>query len=144
MANIRQMSIKSDEFILLTGRHLVLSEVRYRPSNGRYHLTYKTLRAIMSFVYLLWWWSNSCRTDRRWSFPITLLWRHNGRGSVSTHQTHDCLLNRLFRRRTKKTSKLRVTGLCAGNSTGTGEFPAQMASNADNVSIWWRHHDQNS
>ena len=40
----------------------------------------------------------------------------------------------------KKTSKLRVTGLCAGNSPGTGEFPAQMASNAENVSIWWRHH----
>ena len=30
--------------------------------------------------------------------------------------------------------------LC-GNSPGTGEFPAQMASNAENVSIWWRHHD---
>ena len=45
------------------------------------------------------------------------------------------LLNRLFRRRSKKTSKLRVTGLCAGNSPGTGEFPAQMASNAENVSI---------
>ena len=33
------------------------------------------------------------------------------------------------------TAKLRVTGLCVGNSTLTGEFPAQMASNADNVSI---------
>ena len=30
--------------------------------------------------------------------------------------------------------------ICAGNSPGTGEFPAQMASNAENVSIWWRHH----
>ena len=38
----------------------------------------------------------------------------------------------------KKTSKLRVTVLCVGNSPGTGEFPAQMASNAENVSIWWR------
>ena len=46
----------------------------------------------------------------------------------------------LFRRRSKKTSKLRVTGLCAGNSPLTGEFPAQRASNAKNVSIWWRHH----
>ena len=46
----------------------------------------------------------------------------------------------LFRRRSKKTSKLRVTGLCAGNSPVAGEFPAQMASNAENVSIWWRHH----
>ena len=40
----------------------------------------------------------------------------------------------------KKTSKLRVTGLCEGDSPGTGEFPAQRASNAENVSIWWRHH----
>ena len=69
-----------------------------------------------------------------------LQWRHNERDSVSHHQPHDCLLNRLFRRRSKKTSKLRVTGLCAWNSPGTGEFPAQMASYAENVSIWWRHH----
>ena len=71
---------------------------------------------------------------------MSLQWRHNGRDSVSNHQPHDCLLNRLFRRRSKKTSKLRVTGLWAGNSPGTGEFPVQMASNAENVSIWWRHH----
>ena len=72
----------------------------------------------------------------------TLQWHHNGRDSVSNHQPHDCLLNRLFRRRWKKTSKLRVTGFCVGNSSGTGEFPAQMASSAENVSIWWRHHDR--
>ena len=71
---------------------------------------------------------------------ISLQWRQNERDSVSNHQLHDCLLNRLFRRRSNETSKLRVTGLCAGNSPGTGEFPAQMASNAENVSIWWRHH----
>ena len=71
-------------------------------------------------------------------------WRHNGRGSVSNRQPHDCLLNCVFRRRSKKTSKLRVTGLCAGNSPGTGEFLAQMATNAENVSIWWRHHAQES
>ena len=41
----------------------------------------------------------------------------------------------------RKHQKLRVTGLCVGNSPGAGEFPAQMASNAENVSIWWRHHD---
>ena len=58
----------------------------------------------------------------------------------SNHQPHDCLLNRLFRRRSKKTTKLRVTGLCAGNSPVPGEFPAQMASHAENVSIWWHHH----
>ena len=71
----------------------------------------------------------------------TLRWRHNGHDNVSNRQPHDCLLNRLFRCRSKKTSKLRVTGLCAGNSPGAGEFPAQMASNAENVSIWCRHHE---
>ena len=71
----------------------------------------------------------------------TLRWRHNGCDSVSNHQPRECLLRRLIRRTSKKTSKLRVTGLCAGNSPETGEFPAQMASNAKNVSIWWRHHD---
>ena len=40
----------------------------------------------------------------------------------------------------KNTSKLCVSGLCEGNSQVTGEFPSQRASNAENVSIWWRHH----
>ena len=71
---------------------------------------------------------------------IALQWHHNGRDSISNHQPHDYLLNRLFRRRSKKTSKLRVTGLCEWNSLGTGEFPGQMASNEKNVSISWRHH----
>ena len=71
---------------------------------------------------------------------VPLRWRHNELDGVSDHQPHDCLLNCLFGRRSKKTSKLCVTGLCAGNSPGTGEFPAQRASNAENVSIWWRHH----
>ena len=70
---------------------------------------------------------------------VALLWRHNGRSSISNHQSHDCLLNLLFRRRSKKISKLRLTGLCAGNSPVVGEFPAQIASNAENVSIWWRN-----
>ena len=74
------------------------------------------------------------------NLPISLRWRHNDHAGVSNHQPRGCLLNRLFRRKSKKTSKLRVTGLCAGNSPGTGEFPAQMASYAENVSIWWRHH----
>ena len=46
----------------------------------------------------------------------TLQWRHNVCDGVSKHQPHDCLLNRLFWRRSKKTSKLRVNGLCEGNS----------------------------
>ena len=73
-------------------------------------------------------------------FISLLRWRRNGHNGVSNHQPHHCLLNLLFGCRSKKTSKLSVTGLCAGNSPGTGEFPAQMVSNAENVSIWWRHH----
>ena len=42
---------------------------------------------------------------------FVLRWRHNGSDSVSNHQPHHCFPNRLFRRRSKKTSKLRVTGL---------------------------------
>ena len=71
-------------------------------------------------------------------FPLQ--WRKNERDGVSNHQPHDCLPNRLFRRSSKKTSKLRITGLCEGNSPVIGEFHAQRASNAENASIWWRHH----
>ena len=71
---------------------------------------------------------------------LSLPWHHNEHDDVPNHKSRNCLLNRLFRHRSKQTSKLRVTGLCAGNSPGTCEFPAQMASNAANVSIWWRHH----
>ena len=71
---------------------------------------------------------------------MTLQWRHNEHDGVSNHRRNDCLLNHLFRRRSKKTSKRRGTGLCSGNSPVTGEFPAQRASNAENISIWWRHH----
>ena len=71
---------------------------------------------------------------------IPLQWRHDGYDGVSNLQLNDWLLNRLFRRRLKKASKLRVTDFCAGNSPVTGEFPTQRASNAENVSISWRQH----
>ena len=71
---------------------------------------------------------------------VPLRWRYNEWDGVSNHQLHHCLLSRFSWRRSKKTSKPRVTGLCVGNSPETGEFPAQMASNAETVSIWWRHH----
>ena len=72
---------------------------------------------------------------------LSLLWRHSGGEGVSNHQPQDCLLNGSFRCRSKNASKLRVTGLCAGNSPErNGEFPAQMARNAEKVSIWWLQH----
>ena len=72
-----------------------------------------------------------------------LQWRHNERDGASNHQPHDCLLNRLFRHRSKKMSKLCVNGPCEGNSPVTGEFHAQRANKAENVSIWWCHHGHN-
>ena len=65
---------------------------------------------------------------------------YNGHDDVSNHQPYDCFLNSLVRRRTKKTSKVCVTDLFEGISPGNGELPAQRTSNAENVSIWWRHH----
>ena len=59
------------------------------------------------------------------SYPTlkTLQWRHNDHDGVSNHQPHGCLFNRSFGRRSKKTSKLRVTGLCAGKSPGPVNSP---------------------
>ena len=76
----------------------------------------------------------------QWIPKSALQWLRNERDGVSNHQPHHCLLNRLFRRRSKKTTKLHVTGLCVGNSPVIDEFPAQRASNAEIVSIWWHHH----
>ena len=56
-------------------------------------------------------------------WDTTLHRRHNDHDGISNHQPHGCLLNRLFRHRSKKTSKLRVTGLCAGNSPGPVNSP---------------------
>ena len=82
-----------------------------------------------------------------WKWPsrfiglvIPLQQRHNEHSGISNHQPHSCLLNCLFSRRSRKTSKLRVTGFCEGNSLVTSESPAQRASKGENVSIWWRLH----
>ena len=71
---------------------------------------------------------------------LTLQRRHYEHDGISNHQPRNCLLNCLFRHRSKKTSKLHITGLCEGNSPVTGEFPVQRASNKENVSIWWCRH----
>ena len=78
-------------------------------------------------------------------FSVSLRWRHNGLDSVSNHQPHDCLFNRLFRRRSKKTSKLRVTGLFAGiyrgpvNSTHKWPVTRKMFP-FDDVIMWIKLH----
>ena len=65
---------------------------------------------------------------------------HNEHDGVANHLRIDCLLDRLFRCRSKEISKLHVTGLCDWNPLTTSGFPSQSASNAEIVSIWWRHY----
>ena len=66
---------------------------------------------------------------------MTLQWRHNERNGVSNHRSFHYWLNHFFGRRSKKTSKLRGTGLCEGNSPVTREYPEQRASNAERFSF---------
>ena len=79
----------------------------------------------------------------RWSHPArylyTLRWRHNGRDWVSNHQASPLFTQPFIQAQIKENIKApRHWPLCG---EFTGEFPAQMASNAENVSIWWRHHE---
>ena len=85
------------------------------------------------------WWPGNTRLQMA-KGPKALQWRYNERNDVLNHRRLVCLFNRLFKPDKKKMSKLRITGLCEGNSAVTGEFPARRASNAENVSNWWRHH----
>ena len=102
-----------------------------------YHIS---ARSLATALLTPWWLLCHMNHMRHIHVIIPLHWRHNERDGVSNHQPHDCLLDRLLRRRSKKTSKRRLTGLCVGNSPVTDEFPAQRASNAETLSIWWRHH----
>ena len=64
----------------------------------------------------------------RWG--LTLQWRHYGRDGVSNHLPRYCLLSRLFRRRSKKAT-----------TSGDRWIPRANGQYAENVSIWWRHHE---
>ena len=70
----------------------------------------------------------------------SIQWRHSEHDGVSNDRRLDCLLSLLFRRRSKKTSKLHVTGLRDGNPPVTGGFPSQRASNTESASVWWCHY----
>ena len=66
-----------------------------------------------------------------WINWVIHFWRHNGRHGVSNHRHLDHLLNHLFRRRSKRIPKLRVTDIWKGNPPVTGGLPTQRASNAE-------------
>ena len=84
---------------------LVYITFKTKPLPAVIHTRGLWIRVVMWSI-LQWWQKNT----------MPLEWRHNGHDSVSSHQPRDYLLNHLFKRRSQKTSKLRVTGLCAGNS----------------------------
>ena len=110
---------------------------------GSYNLTSNLTMSV--YVISKWLYQRTIQQTRLSSVldtSTTSQWRRNGRDGVSNHRRPVCLLNRLFKRRSKKTSKLRVIGLCEGNSPVTSDFPALRASNAENAPIWWRHHEK--
>ena len=83
--------------------------------------------------------TGAAQQNLSYSIPNALHWRHNDHDGVSNHQPHGCLQS-FIRAQIKENIKApRHWPLC-GEITGTDEFPAQRASNAENVSIWWRHH----
>ena len=92
-----------------------------------------------------WWRQNSAYGKERTSDFTnrqTLQWRHNESDGVSNPWRIDCLLNHLLRRRSKKTPKLRVTGFCVGIHRGPVNSRTKgLYCDAENVSIWWRHHE---
>ena len=74
--------------------------------------------------------------------PNSLQWHHKEHHSVSNHQLpmfYSVVYSGADLKK-KNPPKLRVTGLCAGNSPMISEFLARRASNAESISIWWRHH----
>ena len=115
--------------------------------------------SVLIYYTTHWFLHHSVHIWSTWARPITVgpvtywsaaivahraaQWRHNERDGVSNHQSHDCLLKRLFMRWSKKASKLRVTGLQSwGKFTGDGWIPRTKGQwRGFFFFIWWRHHE---
>ena len=118
-------------------------------------------RALMFYLICAWingWTNNREAGDSRCEcahydvivmlYKHVVFYRHRNSSTVSTmhrgvsnHQPHHCLLNRLFRRKSKKTSTLRFTGLLREIHRCTVNSPHKWpVTRAENLSIWWRHH----
>ena len=121
-----------------------------RPEQTGQHFSNAFSRRKMFLCWLTLWWNLFPRVRQTitWTnveqYHNVEQWRHNDHDGVKNHQHHGCLCNRLFRHRWKKTSKLRVTGLCVGNSPGPvnsphkGPVTRKMFSFDD---VIMRHHD---
>ena len=78
-------------------------------------------------------------------FIISVIWFHYNdvtMSAMASQSTNPTIVYSSVYRGTdrKKPSKAPRRGFCAGSSPVSCEVPAQRASNAENVSIWWRHH----
>ena len=139
-SSLRKITI----YRLIGNKAFSVSKQIYHGHDNKKHIKWTTSIHMDSFIQENWIDVTLCKFIVYYQWHIesscnSLQWRHNGSYGVSNHRRLDCLLNRLFRRRSKNTLKLCVTGLCEGNSPVTGGFPAQMANYAENVSIWWSH-----
>ena len=67
----------------------------------------------------------------------SLQWRYNEHDGVSNHQRLYCLLNRLFRHRSKKILKLRVTDICEGNSPHKRPVTRKLFPFDDVIMLMW-------
>ena len=120
------------------GSHLIVLSISL--GKNSIALTFNVvLTCLLELWYLRIHYNGTLVGSRNYGDQYSLQWRHNERDGVSNHLHLDCLLA-VCSGTDKKTSKLQVTGLCGGNPPVTGEYSAQRASNAENASIWWRHH----
>ena len=96
-------------YAMITCCHCVYSHIHIEV-NSHIHIWFRNhMKGQWSLEYLPY---------RSQNTPIPLHWRHNDHDGVSNHQPHGCLLSR-----SKKTSKLRVTGLCVWDSPGPVNSP---------------------
>ena len=106
---------------------IILDQIEYKIKRNHYISSLSNLARFRHADCMLY--------RRHLRYDVWLQWCLNEGEGVSNDRRLDCLINRLFRRRSMKTSSIRITGLCQGNSPVTGEIPAQRASNAEMFSF---------
>ena len=114
-----------------------ISNLHIKERDCRSFWYHAVLSGVQPLTYLVWipkktvtgWFSSQWATNvdsvsMSWhNYGYSLQWRHNGCNGVSHNQPHDCLLNRLYRRRSKKNIKApRHWPLC-GEFTGDRWIP---------------------
>ena len=89
-----------------------------------------TPQGLLSLIVLCFW--------RRGSTPTSNIYQ-----DYLIHQPLDCLFSSIHRLTSEEKSKFHITGPLGGESTGNWWFLSQRASDAESVSISWRHHEIN-